>query len=1548
MRMQSPPSRRGTFAVSNLRGGLLRPLFEATMCIVALCGMAVAQFPPSARREIPPNVKLEESVDARRYFDQYEAYLKDGQWSEAVQLAQRLASEQGDQLLNVTPAGGAAEHGAGHYLCVRELCFQRLVDPKHAPALELYRREVDPAAEKRLRAAALRRDADGLRELVEQFFPSRWTDDALDLLAEWSLQSGDFEAARQAWGMLLPPDAAARRGAPFPWADDAALSAADLHARRMLAAVLAGRWRQADEELHRTLDGGDSFAKRFPDARGAIAGKEGKYVDLLQEWIAAAKAWPPARRGEDWPTFGGGPDRNSRLPDPVDLAGRAWAEPIALAPVRVQPAAIQREFSLRRVAEEGGRPLSYHPVAADGVLYVVQRKPIENGRLCVDQILAFDLETGKPAWGRPDAVVYQTGTMPYFSLRSLAPPRYTLTVRGKRLWASVGRVDLSPGQFAHFPEGKQSSLVCIDLAGQGRLLWQQRLDDPLWEYEGAPLSDGEGVYVGLRQAGAAPTAWVARLDADTGRTTWKRQIVTAETRVQNGESDVSCNLLTLDQETLYYNTNLGAVAALSRRDGRIRWLTTLPRTPEFDLSKPQGFYYRDLTPCIASGDLVFLAPADSPLVYALAASTGRVLWSVELPDVVHLLGAVEDRLVCSGDRIYWIAFDRARPEQQGKVVSWFGDGGPRGYGRGVVAGDVVYWPTQQEIHLFRASTGERRGVIRLFAEPAFRETCGNLIVSRQHLVVAQPDRLVAFHPFSPKVKDEAQRWTQKHPSDPGAWRSLARCEEALGEREAAKTHYRQALAAAAKRPDSPDGAESARRLAALWEQEYSAAAEAGNHDSAAEIAARAAADADLPQSVESPGAVEGVLADPSPRAAAWLLRAVEQTRLAGRREEAAEMGRKLAESAVSERTTVLDAQARAWSLAGWIGRSRDGGASASDIAESEISDSLKILPEKLNEPEMVETLLRRARAAGAGGASLEKLPAALADAGLWGAVAAVASRETADGEAWRAWSAAEQGDLRAARDAWKRRLDRLAREPPTTPVPRWIEDRLAARDSKAEAKGTPVSRTTNEIRRLDARLTASASTSAAASARPLPLWSESAASAPSLEWLPVAAPPFATVETPLPGEVVLAWDRQTDQLVGWDPAAGRRVWERPRSVFWSTAAPPRFTGRTPWGVWIADEAGVSAVDPRSGVRLWRRMLAPPPPAALEAPAVQSLSSGFSSSSAGARKEQDWGARDDREDPLVRVDAAAASPPEPWRIRRVECGSGCLVVQAAPGILVALDAADGEPLWTRRSAGTVGPHWGICGSALALQELPPATAPASEPGKLVVLRLSDGGVASESATARQPWFAPPLPLAEGGVAVRETASRWTAVSAADGRRLWQRNWWADGPEHAPWTVGGGEALLLFFGGQWLQTLDASSGALRWPAPRRLPSRDFSHAAPRAALVGDRLIVAGRNSVEAYRVSDGGLAWSSPLPPEFSAGPNQLVAFADGLLIHPETVPHGGSIPWLRLNPLDGTRLQYEFAPLTAPAGSPLRRQGRTLLLDRLGSLYLGERAAAPPR
>jgi hypothetical protein len=149
---------------------------------------------------------------------------------------------------------------------------------------------------------------------------------------------------------------------------------------------------------------------------------------------------------------------------------------------------------------------------------------------------------------------------------------------------------------------------------------------------------------------------------------------------------------------------------------------------------------RDPAPCLYHNGLLIGAASDTSQIFALDADTGQSIWSTDmLPDALHLFGVVGDNLIVSGSRLAALdvrsgAIRFVWPESE--------HAGIRGMGRGVVAGDEVFWPTRNEIYVIHGVTGaQSRNPIPLGAI----SNCGaNLAAANGRLVVAGPDKLMAF------------------------------------------------------------------------------------------------------------------------------------------------------------------------------------------------------------------------------------------------------------------------------------------------------------------------------------------------------------------------------------------------------------------------------------------------------------------------------------------------------------------------------------------------------------------------------------------------------------------------------------------------------------------------------------------------------------------------------------------------------------------------------------------------------------------------------------
>ena len=54
-------------------------------------------------------------------------------------------------------------------------------------------------------------------------------------------------------------------------------------------------------------------------------------------------------------------------------------------------------------------------------------------------------------------------------------------------------------------------------------------DDDGWAFEGAPVVEGQNLYVAMRKSDVRPQAHVACFDVDTGRRRWRTLVCSAET-----------------------------------------------------------------------------------------------------------------------------------------------------------------------------------------------------------------------------------------------------------------------------------------------------------------------------------------------------------------------------------------------------------------------------------------------------------------------------------------------------------------------------------------------------------------------------------------------------------------------------------------------------------------------------------------------------------------------------------------------------------------------------------------------------------------------------------------------------------------------------------------------------------------------------------------------------------------------------------------------------------------------------------------------------------
>ena len=728
-----------------------RQALIAAWVFTALVGTALSNLLPAQRMALSGSrlssaIYLPEIDSATRaHLERAKAFRDAGQWSEVDETLREVMDYHGHRLIEFSP---------GHWVDARTYCHV-LISQLPAEALALYRSQVDPLAEVWYREGVARRDRQLLSRLVDEHFASSFTDQALFALSELALEAGDHGLARSYLEMLVPtppglPETQAARLA-YP---DSDVELAAVGARIVLSWVLAGELDRAARDLEKFVrqpaPDEPPSAGGHPDASGRLAGVEGNYAQTLAALIESGRSWTPAPPQLAWNTFAGTATRAGVGPPAAQ--GFVWSWEQSLTEFRAPTSGVAQMAGYRqsRVAEDS-LLLSYHPVVYRDVLLVNNHS----------EVLALNRRTGQLAWNwdlengaaaRRDERAVAAANIP---ANRLGAPRFTMTVAHDRLYVRMGSVVTSPSGDPTM-QSPRGYLLCLDLRGQGRAVWEIKPQDPLWAFEGSPLVRGNDLFVAVRHNDLQhPRAHVECYDARTGRLRWRQFVCGADTPGRNQVSEVTHHLLTLHGDTVYFNTNLGAVAALAASDGRLRWVHQYERAGR-GLSQQAAHFYRDLTPAIYHGGKLVVAPSDSDAVFCLDATSRRFPWENRLaPDVIHLLGVGGGHLIASGDRLYWF-----RMADDGKLFARWPDGDdPRGYGRGVLAGNNVLWPTREAIEIFDQVTAQWINEIPLAdhrrAMDGSDVTGGNLLVVDDQLFIAGAKKLVALRGTSAPQRGES-------------------------------------------------------------------------------------------------------------------------------------------------------------------------------------------------------------------------------------------------------------------------------------------------------------------------------------------------------------------------------------------------------------------------------------------------------------------------------------------------------------------------------------------------------------------------------------------------------------------------------------------------------------------------------------------------------------------------------------------------------------------------------------------------------------------------
>jgi len=760
----------------------IRPVDYLRLCAVALILFVFAAesplaqqfqfgFASPAKQELTaPQVDIISGPTASR-LEQARALAADKNWEEAVDAYSELAADESDRVVELDD---------GRYLNLRTYCHLQLASLP-AEALEVYRRRVDSLAERWYREGLAARDERLLNRVVDELVCSSWGDDALMALGELALERGDYAAARRSWEQISPllrepsglPTWLALRDIDLNahWSDierrwgerpqspdwlaypDTRLDLADVRVRLVLVSLRAGELERAALEF-------EVFRRLHPTAEGQLAGQDGPLATALQRLVSSASEWPSQSSNADWSTFAGSPARSQIARKLGPTLVPAWTEPVDIALAVLPKSTTQVVLGEHAgggflvdqppvAIRESQRPISCFPIVFGDLVAFADASGIH----AVDLIAGTPRVTANGVVYRDEATEKEKSNASFvFPGGSMATgvPRYTLTAVDRIVYGRVGQ--LATSQLGQRSESPADRLVGLDLARDALLTFRARPEDASWSFDGAPVGDERHMFAAMRRSDVTPHAYVACFDAVTGSQLWRSSIGSADTPSTGGGEEVSHNLLTFVGDRIYFNSNLGLVAALDAKSGKICWLHEYDRAAGGDLSGPLHFD-RDPAPCLYHGGLLIVAPSDTPAIFALDADTGKKIWATdELTNAIQLLGVVNQNLIVSGNQL------RALDVRSGTVKFVWPDSehaGIRGMGRGLVGGDEVFWPTRTEIQVIDAATGApARPPISLRGI----SDCGaNLAAAYGYLVVAGREKLMAFGPTPPNKKEKIQQ-----------------------------------------------------------------------------------------------------------------------------------------------------------------------------------------------------------------------------------------------------------------------------------------------------------------------------------------------------------------------------------------------------------------------------------------------------------------------------------------------------------------------------------------------------------------------------------------------------------------------------------------------------------------------------------------------------------------------------------------------------------------------------------------------------------------------
>lgn len=592
-------------------------------------------------------------------------------WDELLTIYEEAAKNYPNHVVPVANEDDilAGYRDARRYLGVWEFCL-RQIRRWPSEGRSAYRAWCEPRARRRFETAKSGGDQNGLKEILEKYPFTPAAQDALLLMANLALDSGD---ARQAVTAL--EEVAAENATPT------------VLARLGWAYSLAQDRPRLDLLIQRV-------EREFPET-SIVSGSDRLPLLTVLRRFREHTSTVQTDDGSSWETIFGDSSGTQRVKPDAILHSLGWTATLSTVRFSTQNEGISRTTI---GPSHDYRPL--YPVYADGILYAANEYTLEAYAL-------FSPE-GKKLW----------------SFRQPVPPGeyayedraiHTVTVHGGRVYApliaALGGTETQMGYIrVKFPFPKRA-LFCFE-AYTGQRLWraggepEADLFERTLSFTTAPTPDADRLYVGaIHQAKSTDPFehYAVCLDAETGRVLWKTFVASGGTEINlfgNSTRESLGSPVAILGDTLCYSTNVGAITGLDRRSGRIQWVYRYQQQP---VNPTRSVYIQknpmewvNTMPVAVQGQFI-VAPTDAPYLYALDAQSGHCLWWIPRPtqrgNVRYVYGVKNTTLVLGGDILEFYDLSKG-----GKFLGTYAPD-QRGTGRGLVSDEGVYFPTEGELSI---------------------------------------------------------------------------------------------------------------------------------------------------------------------------------------------------------------------------------------------------------------------------------------------------------------------------------------------------------------------------------------------------------------------------------------------------------------------------------------------------------------------------------------------------------------------------------------------------------------------------------------------------------------------------------------------------------------------------------------------------------------------------------------------------------------------------------------------------------------------------------